>query len=116
MPFRAKKVCLHPGCVSLYFGKGAYCKTHKNMHDYQKKYTEKSRDKEKQAFETSRAWSIIRRNFLTLNPFCADCLEKGEVVIAQEVHHIDKNHLNNDELNMLSLCKSHHSRRTRRGE
>ena len=36
----------------------------------------------------------------------------GIVTQAREVHHIDDDHTNNLESNLMALCKSHHSRRT----
>ena len=63
-------------------------------------------------------WEKIRKLFLMKNPLCADCLNKGWVTPANEVHHVKalRNGGTHDSNNLMSLCKSCHSKRTAKGE
>lgn len=116
MPMRAKRSCMHPGCRATYDGPGAYCDTHKPQHDYGKAYNASGkRDKERQRFETSGRWGKIRRTKLNRDPLCEDCKAQGVVTEAQEVHHVDNDYVNNLDTNLMSLCVSCHSKRTRKG-
>lgn len=69
-----------------------------------------------------RHWSRERKAFLAAHPFCHDCYSIGVIGngLADEVHHVDKvathPHLRLDWSNLIALCKSHHSKRTARGE
>lgn len=67
-----------------------------------------------------RDWERCREAFLTSEPLCADCLERGMVTPANEVHHVakvkDRPDLRLDRENLRALCKTCHSRRTARGE
>ena len=62
----------------------------------------------------------VRDLYVQAHPVCEDCEKRGETKAVEEVHHIKKvadqpDHLL-DETNLMSLCKSCHSRRTARGE
>lgn len=67
-----------------------------------------------------RDWRRVRAEKLWDQPCCEDCLDEGLVTPAVEVHHLVKvrnaPHLRLEMENLRSLCKSHHSRRTARGE
>ena len=62
-------------------------------------------------------WQRIRLMHLRHNPLCYDCNTKCQVTAANEVHHIialaDGGTHNTD--NIMSLCKSCHSKRTVNG-
>lgn len=116
MPYHAKRSCMHPGCSATYNGQGAYCDKHKGAHDYGKTYNDSKRDQSRQTFETSSRWRKIRHAYMARHPLCADCLDAGRITQAQEVHHIDDNYNHNGELNLMSLCTSCHSKRTRSGK
>jgi len=65
------------------------------------------------------AWQRLRRMQLAREPLCADCLDGGGWVrLATEVHHIIALRAGGENSfdNLMSLCKSHHSKRTGRGE
>jgi 5-methylcytosine-specific restriction protein A len=65
------------------------------------------------------AWRKKSKQARQEQPLCADCLAQGFVTPAQEVHHIDKVSENADALmtsETLSLCRTCHAIRTRRGE
>lgn len=66
------------------------------------------------------AWKEARLAHLREHPLCEDCLKKGRYVPGQEVHHViklkDVPELKYDPSNLMTLCKSCHSKRTMRGE
>jgi 5-methylcytosine-specific restriction endonuclease McrA len=55
-----------------------------------------------------------------MNPLCEDCEKEGIVTVATETHHKKKVRdylaLAFSVSNLMSLCESHHSIRTNRGE
>jgi 5-methylcytosine-specific restriction protein A len=118
MPMKAKRSCMAPGCSATYDGPGGYCPLHKPIHDANKTYNTYSRDKDRQAFESSSRWRKIRHAYLAKHPLCEDCLamEEKRITQAQEVHHRDNDYNNNDDMNLMALCCSCHSIRTRKGE
>ena len=75
--------------------------------------------KDKAAIYNSREWKELRVRKLRTNPLCEVCAERGLVVSAQEVHHVDpiENSSSYSEMaakafawnNLLSVCrKCHH--------
>ena len=66
------------------------------------------------------AWQKFRENYLQDNPLCADCLDRGLVTAATELHHKrkikDAPHLRLDRANVAGLCGPCHDKRTARGE
>lgn len=60
------------------------------------------------------AWRRLRALVLTEQPLCAHCREVSVLRLASEVDHIDNDPANNDRVNLVGLCKSCHSRKTRR--
>jgi 5-methylcytosine-specific restriction protein A len=63
-------------------------------------------------------WHKLRRMQLSREPLCRDCSQEHHVTLASEVHHIiaKRNGGEDSFNNLMSLCKTHHSRRTARGE
>jgi 5-methylcytosine-specific restriction protein A len=64
-------------------------------------------------------WQQLRRYHLSHEPLCRLCKARGHTVAAQEVDHIKPfdgldDPLRLDGSNLQSLCKSCHSRKTRR--
>jgi 5-methylcytosine-specific restriction enzyme A len=69
-------------------------------------------------FIASRAWrEHIRPKQLRDHPLCELCRREGRYVAAEEIDHIQRPlgdpQLQRDPSNFMSLCKSHHSRKTR---
>ncbi len=69
-------------------------------------------------FYSTPTWRRFRKARLLESPLCHDCEEqRAELVQAEEIHHIIARHARPDlayePTNMMSLCKSCHSRRTR---
>jgi 5-methylcytosine-specific restriction endonuclease McrA len=66
-------------------------------------------------------WRKFAKRIKAERVFCEDCEAEGlPLTLGDEVHHIKKARdypeLRFDEDNVLLLCTTHHSRRTRRGE
>lgn len=77
---------------------------------YDKAY-DKARDQTSgRRFIHSVRWRKIREKKLTQDPFCEICLKKGYEILANIVHHIDENELNNLEDNYMSVCEACHNR------
>lgn len=65
-------------------------------------------------------WRRVRRHYLESNPLCHDCIIRGEVSEANEVHHVRKVS-NRPDLrlnwgNLMGLCTECHAVRTAKGE
>lgn len=58
------------------------------------------------------AWQRLRALVITEEPLCRHCGERGLIVTASDVDHIDNDPNNNDRANLQSLCHSCHSIKT----
>lgn len=95
----ALKICPYPGCSNtVTFG---YCAEHKQG----------TRDMARQRFYESEKWAKIRNAQRMRQPLCEDCLAAGRVTQMEEVHHLDNDWRNCAPSNLVSLCKSCHSKR-----
>jgi 5-methylcytosine-specific restriction protein A len=65
-------------------------------------------------------WQKFQPRFLAENPLCQDCLDKGIVTAASEVHHVvkikDRPDRKLDPDNCKALCKPCHLKRSAKGE
>lgn len=81
---------------------------------YQESDEKSSRERQ---FYQTKGWKSLRKLHLSREPLCRKCREKGDTVPAREVDHIiplrDGGDIF-DEENLQSLCKPHHSQKTRR--
>lgn len=59
------------------------------------------------------AWRRLRALVLAEQPTCAECAKHGWIEMATDVDHADNDPSNNDRSNLVGLCHSCHSRRTR---
>lgn len=107
MPKKPLKPCAHPFCPELV--EGRFCKTHQK--ESNKNYEKYQRDPET-AKRYGRKWRKIRNQFIKEHPLCQQCLKENRLKTAEEVHHILplKRGGTHDENNLMSLCKSCHSR------
>lgn len=68
----------------------------------------------------SARWSALRLEVIQAEPFCRACLTVGLRVLTVDVDHIRKHDGDPvrfwDRSNLQGLCKSCHTRKTRRGE
>lgn len=107
MPRKPKHPCGYPGCPELTDGR--YCEEHARvMNSRYEKYGRSPEAKKRYG----RAWKRIRDRYASRHPFCEQCLEKGAAVPVEEVHHrvpLSEGGTH-DEGNLVSLCKSCHSR------
>lgn len=70
------------------------------------------------AYQNSK-WRRLRDDFIMLHPLCEDCLSKGKVVPADDIHHIRSPFRDGqinwallmDPENLVALCKDCHGRR-----
>ena len=107
MPRKPRHPCGYPGCPEL-TGR-QYCPAHEKVVSSQ--YNRYGRTPEMKR-RYNGAWPRIRRRFLAAHPLCEMCLREGRATAAAEhVHHIIplSDGGTNDDANLQSLCKSHHS-------
>lgn len=108
MPRKPKKPCSYPGCPEL-IEDGSYCKKHqRDVNRYYEKYKKDPLTKKRYGSK----WRKIRNRYINDNPLCEQCLKDGGFTKEQEVHHILPLRCgwNRDKSNLMSLCKSCHSR------
>ncbi|MCG1029300.1 HNH endonuclease [Virgibacillus halodenitrificans] len=113
MVYKPKRPCNEPGCNIL--TNQSYCDEHKK--NYNKEY-DKLRDSSNKRGYNYR-WQKYTESFLIRNPLCQHCIDRGDTVPATEVDHITPHRGNMklfwDPNNHQGLCKSCHSRKTRKG-
>lgn len=106
MPRSALRPCTYPGCNRLV--SGGRCDLHST-----KKI---ERDPVVKKLYDSPRWKSMRVVQLGKEPWCAECLKRGDHVAATEVDHIQPHQGNPalffDEKNLQSLCKPDHSSKT----
>ena len=111
MPYKPRRPCAYIGCRMFAANGEQYCAEHKKMLD--RHYNRFQRNPETKKHYGS-AWKRIRNKFIKANPLCEECKDNGVLTPAQEVHHIlalSKGG-GNEASNLMSLCKSCHSRKT----
>lgn len=109
MPRKPRKPCRYPGCPNL--TDESYCPEHKRL--VATRYNRYERTPEMKN-RYNGAWPAIRRRYIEAHPLCEMCRREGRVTAVEEVHHIlplagGGSH---DAENLMSLCKSCHSRIT----
>ena len=109
-PWQPKKPCAHVGCPGLTHEK--FCEVHKG-----EKYRQPDRNRPSAAARGyGWRWQKIRRAYLNANPICVVCLAEGRTTAADQVDHIEPLSAGgtNEESNLRSMCRHHHSQRTAR--
>jgi 5-methylcytosine-specific restriction enzyme A len=94
----------------------------RGLPDQAKLYEQQPRRREDGAWYRRLPWygpGGVREAKLKLNPTCEDCLQRGRVVVATEVHHViprkERPDLALDLANLRSLCKPcHNAKRAKR--
>ncbi len=104
MPYKPARPCKYPGCPQLTHK--SFCLQHSAV------YQQKRGSSSKRGYD--HRWRKIRKMYLSGNLLCVECLKKGLLVEATEVHHIIPimNGGTNDYSNLMALCKSCHSKIT----
>lgn len=108
MPYKAKKLCRHPGCPNLIESGKTYCEEHS------REYERKRGNSAQRGYD--HRWRKARKMFLKEHPLCVMCEKEGKTTPATEVHHVipfkGDMSLFWDESNWVALCKRCHSRIT----
>lgn len=115
MPNRAATTCNKQGCNGLV--RDAICSRCGPLRQSKDKAYDSTRGTAAQRGYGG-AWARLRRMQLAEYPLCADCKAEGITRLAKEVHHklARRDGGTNEFENLMSLCKSHHSQRTARGQ
>jgi 5-methylcytosine-specific restriction protein A len=104
------KICARPGCNSK--TKERYCDDHRKH--YWSEHDKKRGTRTQRGYDN--AWYKFRKSYLHRNPLCVFCKKGGFLVTASEIDHIkplaDYPELKYGEINLRSLCKPCHSKRT----
>ena len=113
---KANRTCREPGCVGYAAQGSLYCSQHAAA--YGRVFRSAEHRKEAARLYRSGQWQALRRQQLTLQPLCAECLKAGRYTLAYEVDHITP-HRNDEALfydhtNLQSLCHSCHAIKTAR--
>lgn len=111
MPRKPKRPCSYPGCPNLTDVR--FCDEHAMQEA--KRYEKYGRDPAAKK-RYGRAWKRIRDRYINAHPLCEQCKKNGTLTLAEEVHHIkplSQGGSNADD-NLISLCKSCHSKITAR--
>ena len=111
MPYKPMRPCAHPGCPALCSGR--YCPEHQRAATAH--YNKHERDPASRK-RYGRAWKRIRDAYIEAHPLCERCEQAGQIVPAEEVHHIlplsrGGTHARD---NLMALCSSCHSTITAR--
>src|SRR3990172_4974402 len=106
MPQSALRPCAYPGCDELV--RSGQCDQH--ITGQLQRHPERQR-------LYDRHWQKRRVIQLTIQPWCEDCLAVVIYEPATEPHHVERHNGNREKFingELISLCKSCHSRRTSR--
>lgn len=109
MPKKPKSPCRFRGCPELTEEK--YCEKHRKLESHY--YNKYKRDPDTYKRYGNR-WRRIRQFYIKEHPVCELCERKNILRPVEEVHHIvslSKGGTHREE-NLMSLCKSCHSRIT----
>ena len=116
MPIAARHPCASTSCKAVVHTK--YCTTHQHLQTkYNSEYSRVTRGTTtEQGYGTT--WQKVRLEHLSKHPLCVACGLRGIDRAANQVHHkvsLRQGGSNEDD-NLMSLCKSCHSRITRLGD
>jgi 5-methylcytosine-specific restriction protein A len=100
MPVRANKACSVPGCKMYAYYRGK-CKVHTRQQDKDRGTSH--------ARGYGVTWAKVRSQILNAEPLCRRCVADGKTVVADIVHHIDRDSSNNDPSNLEPICRTHHA-------
>lgn len=109
MPRLPRRGCSHGWCGRLAVDGGRYCEEHTKAAN--REYERFGRDRESKK-NYKGAWPKIRKRYIESHPFCEECLKHERLVPVEHVYHIKplSEGGTHDEDNLMSLCKSCHSR------
>ncbi|MBI9110279.1 HNH endonuclease [Maridesulfovibrio ferrireducens] len=111
MPPLPPTPCKFTGCPGLSRDGSGWCLKHKAHGETKKRKAQKKYQK-RRGSSSSRGygaeWRRIRKAKLTLNPLCEECAQNGCVSRATTVHHRDHDPHNNEDSNLMSMCRECH--------
>jgi 5-methylcytosine-specific restriction protein A len=109
MPTRVGRPCGAPGCPAVVRG-GRYCPAHAPL----ERKPDARESSNRRGYDAT--WRKIRARVLRERPLCVECMRVGVVTAANEVDHIIplRDGGTHDDENLQPLCKSCHSKKTRR--
>ena len=109
MPRKPNKPCSYPGCPKLVPAGETYCPEHYKQ--INQEYERYERDPAVRR-RYNKEWRKIRGLYVKAHPYCELCYRDGVMTPVEEVHHIIplSEGGNNSFDNLMSLCKSCHSR------
>ena len=109
MPYKPDKPCSYPGFPKLVPAGQTYCEEHTKKRS--REYERYDRDPATRK-RYGKQWRRIRSIYIKAHPYCEECYRKGIMTPVEEVHHIKplSEGGTNDFSNLMSLCKSCHSR------
>lgn len=116
MPSRPASLCPRSGCPGLVRdGVCAAC-GHDSNQQRRTRYDNQRGNAAERGYDYR--WRKLRGMVLRHTPLCADCAAEGRTTQATEVHHIvaRRDGGQDEESNLMALCKSCHSKRTNAGE
>ena len=107
MPRKPAKPCKFQSCPNLTHDD--YCDEHRTL--ARKRYEKYERDPATNKRYGS-AWKKIRARYVATHPLCEVCSHEGRLTPVEIVHHIKElsDGGTNDFINLMSVCKSCHSR------
>lgn len=112
MPIR---LCLEPRCPNPATARGR-CDDHRKAQEAQRSRARRADARERNRMYARKRWAMVRRAKLFANPLC-ELEHPGCLGIATEVHHriaMEDGGAEYEPTNLVSTCKSCHSRETRR--
>lgn len=106
MPLRAGRACAKPGCGALTGGR--WCEAHARQAEQVR------REGRATEFKYDRRWRKRRKAWLTANPLCVPCKQRGIDKLATDVDHVIPLSAGgvDDESNYESKCHECHSAKT----
>jgi 5-methylcytosine-specific restriction protein A len=115
MPYKAGVPCKTPTCNGVAHN-GECSKCGSQRRDKDRAYDTHRGTAAQRGYDST--WRKVRRMQLSNEPLCFDCKAGGRVTIGVEVHHViaKRDNGSNSFDNLMTLCKSHHSQRTSKGE
>ncbi len=113
---KPNRACRELGCVGYAVNRSPYCGRHAAAHA--RVFRSAEHRKEAARLYRTGQWQVLRRQLLTQQPFCTECMKAGKYTLANEVDHIVP-HRNNERLfydpsNLQPLCRPCHSTKTAR--
>lgn len=113
MALAPSKMCAHPGCSSRAAAGESRCAEHLKVQRQKEAERQEQYDRRRGTAKSrgyGKEWRKVRDAKLRKEPLCYICRREGRITGAAVVHHRDGNPHNNNENNLMSLCRDCHER------